>query len=178
MTDAHSVRRLKHLDIIICILLVLGMFFSLFLIFLHFSPSPKICNISESFDCDIVNKGPYANIDGISYLLTMDLGLSLPIINPSKIHWSLDLLTSNSFLGLLTLLLLAALFYAKKKGMDFIFIKNRIIIYWIKGILIFSIIYSFYLFFVQAFILKTYCIFCITLEIIFLLLFILMVKFK
>src|SRR3989344_2808480 len=84
------------------IVLVIGMLISLFLVYEHFTPTAsKFCSFGKGFDCGIVNKSPYANIDGISYLLTIDFGLDLPLINISGINLFFDFITSNAFLGLL-----------------------------------------------------------------------------
>jgi uncharacterized membrane protein len=54
--------------LILNVLLVIGMLLSLFLVYEHFSPAAsKFCTFGESLDCGIVNKSPYANLDGISY---------------------------------------------------------------------------------------------------------------
>src|SRR3989344_4393241 len=92
---------------ILSILLIIGMILSLYLLYEHFSTTTsKLCTFGENFNCGIVNKSPYANLDGIFYLLTIDLNLNLPLINISDINVILDFLTANAFLGFLTLLLL------------------------------------------------------------------------
>jgi uncharacterized membrane protein len=148
------------------VFLALGMIVAAFLIYEHFSESAsKFCTFGSSFDCGIVNKSPYANLDGISYLLTIDFNLQLPLIDISGINLFFDFITSNAFLGLLTLLfvLLSNLNYKKVK---FLFISKEDNVKWIRGILVFGLIYGFYLFLIQHFILKTYCIFCIVLDLI------------
>ncbi|MDP4039517.1 MAG: vitamin K epoxide reductase family protein [Candidatus Pacearchaeota archaeon] len=146
------------------IILILGMLISLFLWYEHLSPSAsKFCTFGQSFDCGIVNKSPYANIDGLSYLLTIDFSIPLPLIDISGINIFFDAVTSNAFLGFLTLLFIFLL-NTKYKNKKFLWVspeKNR---RWMKGLLIFGVIYGFYLFLIQHFILKTYCIFCISLD--------------
>ena len=149
--------------------LVIGMLISLFLVYEHFSPSAsKFCTFGDSFDCGIVNKSPYANLDGIFYLLTIDLGISFPVwlMTISDINLFLDLITSNAFLGFLTLLLLFFLTKANYKNKKFLFIKKNKVSACMHGITIFGVIYGFYLFLIQHFILKTYCIFCLALDLI------------
>ena len=69
------------------VVLVIGMLISLFLVYEHFSPSAsKFCTLGANLDCGIVNKSPYANLDGLSYLLTIDYGLPLPLIDISGIN--------------------------------------------------------------------------------------------
>ncbi|RMD67922.1 hypothetical protein D6817_00175 [Candidatus Pacearchaeota archaeon] len=149
------------------IVLVIGMLLSALLIYEHFSESAsKFCTFGNSLNCGVVNKSPYANLDGISYLLTIDLGLPLPIISISDANPVLDLLTSNAFLGLLTLLFLFALVRAREKRERFLFVPYHSNLKWLRGVLIFSVAYGAYLFAVQHFLLKTYCIFCLGLDIV------------
>ncbi|MEK6915629.1 MAG: vitamin K epoxide reductase family protein [Nanoarchaeota archaeon] len=145
--------------------LIAGMIISAILIYEHFSVSAsKFCSFGPSLDCGIVNKSPYANLDGISYLLTIDFGLPLPLLDISGINFFFDFITANAFLGFITLLfiLLLNLNYKKKK---FLFVEKGNNLKWIRGILIFGLVYGFYLFLIQHFILKTYCIFCIILDV-------------
>ena len=103
---------------ILKIFLVIGMLISLFLIYEHFSETAsEFCTFGTSFDCGIVNKSPYSTLDGISYLLTIDYGLNLPLINLTP-NLFLEFIFSNAFLGFLTLLFLFFLLlnYEKKKG--------------------------------------------------------------
>lgn len=155
------------------------MLISLFLLYEHFTPSAsKFCTFGNNFDCGIVNKSPYANVDGLSYLLTIDLGLNLPIVDLAGINWFFDLMTSNAFLGLLTLIFMGLLFDSYFKKKDFFFIKKKATIVWLRYITLFGVFYGGYLFLVQHFILKTYCIFCIALDVVLLTLFILTWRLK
>lgn len=142
------------------------MLISLFLVYEHFSPSAsKYCTFGDNFDCGIVNKSPYANFDGLSYLVTIDLKMNLPIIDISGINWFFDFMTSNAFLGFLTLVFEFFLFKAYYDKKDFFFIKKADHVKWLKGLTLFGVTYGFYLFLVQHFILLTYCIFCIALDV-------------
>ncbi|MEK6854588.1 MAG: vitamin K epoxide reductase family protein [Nanoarchaeota archaeon] len=148
-------------------LLTAGMLISLFLLYEHFSVSAgKFCKFGENFDCGIVNKSPYANLDGISYLLSVDFGLPLPFMDISSKSLILDLLTSNAFLGFLTLLFMLFLVNAKHSNKNFLWIKANKTRKWLLGVSVFSVSYGFYLFLVQHFILRTYCIFCLILDVI------------
>ncbi|TAL52945.1 MAG: hypothetical protein EPN86_04905 [Nanoarchaeota archaeon] len=151
--------------IILGCLLILGMLIALFLVYEHFSDvASKWCTFGDSFNCGIVNKSPYSNLDGISYLMTMDLKLPVPYFYTVSKPFLLDLLTSNGFLGFLTLLLLFSMLIAWRRKSDFLFIKHGSIKRWIIGILGFGIVYGGYLFLIQHFILKTYCLFCLMLD--------------
>ena len=148
------------------VFLIIGMLISAFLVYEHFSLTvSKFCTFGDSFDCGIVNKSPYANLDGISYLLTIDFNLPLPLIDISGINWFFDFITANAFLGFITLLFILLLNLKHKKN-KFMFVSKRDNLKWIRGILIFGLVYGFYLFLIQHFILKTYCILCIALDLI------------
>ena len=149
------------------VLLVIGILISLFLLYEHFSPSAsKYCTFGESFDCGIVNKGPYANIDGFSYLLSIDYGLPLPLIDLTRYGWFADLITANSFLAALILLFTFCLVRAFKRNTSCMFVAREKTLPWIRGILTVSVIYGLYLIYIQHFILKTYCIFCLGLDVV------------
>lgn len=149
---------------ILSILLIIGMLVSAFLTYEHFSETTsEVCKFGESFDCGIVNKSPYANLDGLSYLLTIDFNLSIPLINLSNKNVFLDFLTSNAVLGFLTLLFVLIL-NTRNINEDFLFVRKEDRLKWMRGILIFGLIYGGYLFYIQHYILKTYCIFCIGLD--------------
>ncbi|MBS3083416.1 hypothetical protein J4423_01280 [Candidatus Pacearchaeota archaeon] len=148
------------------VFLIIGMLISAFLVYEHFSATAsKFCTLGEGFDCGIVNKSPYANLDGISYLLTIDFNLPLPLIDISGINWFFDLITANAFLGFLTLLFIFML-NLKHNESKFTFVLKKDNLKWIRGVLVFGVVYGFYLFLIQHFILKTYCIFCIALDLI------------
>src|SRR3989344_7431547 len=148
------------------VFLIIGMLISAFLVYEHFSATAsKFCTLGEGFDCGIVNKSPYANLDGISYLLTIDFNLPLPLIDISGINWFFDFITANAFLGFLTLLFIFML-NLKHNESKFTFVLKKDNLKWIRGVLVFGEVYGFYLFLIQHFILKTYCIFCIALDLI------------
>jgi uncharacterized membrane protein len=157
----------KRIMLALNIFLVLGMLVSLFLLYEHFAETgSEFCSFNGDFDCGIVNKSPYANLDGISYLLTIDLGLPIGLINISGINFFFDFLTANAFLGFLTLLFVYLLVSNSRKGKGFLWISGDGGLKWVRGILIFGVAYGFYLFLIQHFVLKTYCIFCLTLDVI------------
>jgi uncharacterized membrane protein len=157
----------KKVFTLLNILLIIGMADSVFLLYEHFAPSAsKFCQFGQSFDCGVVNKSPYANIDGLSYLLTIDYKLPIPYFNISGINAFFDLITANAFLGFLTLLIIFGLNVARYKNRAFLGIAPKQNKKWVIGLLIFGIVYGGgYLFYIQHAILKTYCIFCIVLDI-------------
>ncbi len=157
----------KSVSHVLPVLFVLGMLVSLFLTYEHFSPeASKWCTFGSSFDCGIVNKSPYASIDGISYLMTIDFEWNIPLINLTQYGFFAELFTSNAFLGFLTLVFLLFLLRAYRKKTSCLWITANNVLRWMQGILIFGVLYGFYLFLIQHFILQTYCILCIALDII------------
>ncbi len=146
---------------------IAGMLVSLFLTYEHFSPeASKWCTFGSSFDCGIVNKSPYANLDGFSYLLTVDFGWNISLINLTQYGFVADLLTSNAFLGFLTLLFLFLLLKAYQRDKRFLWVRPNKALAWMQGILIFGVVYGSYLFLIQHFLLKTYCLFCLALDVV------------
>jgi len=163
---------------IVSIFLIIGMILSLFLVYEHFSASAsKFCSFGSTLDCGIVNKSPYANLDGIFYLLTIDLNINFPLINISDMNWFFDFLTTNAFLGFITLLFVYIL--NKNQNKKIFWIKEKDNKKWIVGILIFATIYGAgYLFAIQKFILVTYCLLCILLDAVIILSLIMSMKIK
>ena len=148
------------------IVILLGLMVSGFLVYEHFAETAsEFCNIGEGFDCGIVNKSPYANLDGIFFLLVIEKGWSIPYINLSSINVFFDLLTSVAFLGFWSLILLLCLNVSNKND-DFLWITSNKKEAWIKGITAFGVVFGGYLFLIQHFVLKTYCIFCLGLDMI------------
>ena len=84
--------------------------------------------------------------EGEVYLLVIDFGLNIPSVDIKGINWFFDLITSNAFLGFLTLVLLLIMFYFYRNQKNFIFIRSLRLLLWMKGILIFGVLYGFYLF--------------------------------
>jgi len=147
------------------VMLVIGMLISLFLVYEHFSTvESEFCNLSEGFDCGIVNKSPYANVDGIFYLMTIDFGWDVPLFNLSDVNLFFDLLTSNAFLGFLTLVFAFFLVRANYKKRGLFWIDKKGTLKWLRIIFTFGVVYGGYLFLIQHSILKTYCIFCLALD--------------
>jgi len=151
------------------VLLIIGMLLSLLLVYEHFSPTAsEFCSFGASLDCGIVNKSPYANLDGFFYLLAVDFGMNMPnwLLSISETNIVFDFLTANAFLGFLTLLFVFVLNTKYKNRVFLNFINKEDSLKWIRGVLIFGMVYGFYLFLIQHFVLKTYCIFCLALDLV------------
>ena len=159
----HEKKGLNYLNYL-RIALVIGMLLSSFLVYEHFkTESTEFCNFGAGLNCDVVNKSPYANLDGIFYLMTFEFHWNTVYLNISNSHWIPDLLTSNAFLGFLTLLFIYFLTTKLKTGWKCI--KTDKVISWIRGLLIFGVGYGFLLLLIQHFVIESYCIFCISLDI-------------
>lgn len=153
--------------LILTVILIIGMLDSAFLVYEHYSPTAsEFCSFGENIDCGIVNKSAYATLDGIFYLLVIDWGWNIPFFQPSSWHPIFEFLLSNAVLGFITLGIIIALLQVHKTGKDVWFIENKNIPNWIVGILGFGIIYGGYLVFIQHSILKTWCPFCLLLDVI------------
>jgi uncharacterized membrane protein len=126
------------------IIAVLAIIVSGVLVNAHYKVEPsKLCVIGDNFDCDIVNKSPYANIDGIFYFINSDLGIPFP-----ELYFPLPV-------SVISLLVFGAVILLT--------IKPKIKV--LKTIMVLSILFSLYLLYIEAFILLAYCIYCIILDI-------------
>ncbi len=162
-TQKHSKKRMVTAFKVVC---VLAMLVSLFLLYEHFSESAeKFCTFGESFDCGIVNKSPYASVDGFLYFLLFDVGINVPLLNLSQYGFIVDFLTTNAFLGLLTFLYLLLSVSAIAKGRRFLGMSVKRQRAVAKFILWLSLLYAIYLVYIEFFILKTICLFCVVLDI-------------
>jgi len=164
-------RRNLQYDRLMSIVLLIGILLSLFLLYEKYDASASVvCTFGESFNCGTVSKSPYAQVDGIFYLMAIEYGWPVPLIDISGKGFIFDLLTSNSFLGFITLLFLFGLHITKKK---FLFVASRDKDRITRIIVALSVLYAAYLLYIQHSILQTYCVFCIGLDFVILVAFIL-----
>ncbi len=155
-------KRAFQLFKIVC---VLAMLVSLFLVYEHFSESAEqFCTFGKSFDCGIVNKSPYASIDGILYFLLFDMGVQVQLLNFSQYGFLIDLLTTNAFWGFLTFLFLFLSVRAVEQKRKFLGMSVHRQLVVAKWILVLSVLYAIYLVYIELYVLKTICIFCVVLD--------------
>tara|TARA_Y100000310_G_scaffold28141_1_gene26785 strand:+ start:1471 stop:1989 length:519 start_codon:yes stop_codon:yes gene_type:complete len=142
---------------LIKIVSVLAILLSLFLIYEHYDPTPsQFCTFGESFDCNVVNKSPYSNIDGVFYFLGFNLGLPVPLLNiPIPV-------AAVSVLVFLYVFLSAGAIEKKKNLVGIKPARQLKILKWLMAL---SILFALYLFYIEKFILLMYCIFCIALDV-------------
>ncbi|HLC73484.1 MAG TPA: vitamin K epoxide reductase family protein [Candidatus Nanoarchaeia archaeon] len=126
----------KSVLLIVIVLAFLGLPLTIYLTFLHYKPEAStFCNFNDQFNCDIVNKSVYSEILGI------------PI----------------AIFGFFTYLLIFIIAYHKyvnstkknKVAKDIKFTKYLLIL----GLIAF--LFSLYLTFLEAFVIFSWCIFCI-----------------
>ena len=146
-------KRLKWIRV----LAVLAILVSLYLTFQHFEKGDSnFCVFGASFNCNLVNKSPYATVDGILYFLTYDLELATPYVS---------IPIPNAIISVLvfTFVFLAA--GSLSMGKSFLGMERNALITTLKLILYLSLAYAIYLAYIEAFILLNYCIFCIALDV-------------
>ncbi len=139
------------------IIAILAIIVSGILTHAHYKEDPsEFCVFGDKFDCDIVNKSPYSNLDGIVHFLNTDLGIPFPdLYIPIPV-------------ALISILVFSAVFALSFKP------KPRIL----KTLMILSMLFALYLVYIEAFILLAYCIYCIILDILIILETILIWKIK
>ena len=123
--------------IIVCSILAMIVFS--YLLYLHYKPTEsKFCNFGEGFNCDIVNKSIYSEIAGI------------PV----------SLLGALTFIVVLILSILSLKDYKRKFSNNFILNSGSMIriIFWIS---VASFLFALYLVYIEAFVLYSFCIFCL-----------------
>jgi len=122
--------------IIACSILAILVFS--YLLYLHYEPTEsEFCNFGESFNCDIVNKSIYSEIMGI------------PI----------SLLGALTFIGVLILSSLSLNDF--KTNVSSLMINSELMIKLIFWISVIGLLFALYLVYIEAFVLYSFCIFCL-----------------
>jgi vitamin-K-epoxide reductase (warfarin-sensitive) len=133
----------KKMLIAVIVLSVLAMGVTAYLIYLHYVPeASSVCNINESFNCDVVNKSQW------SYIPLGSVEIPVSILG--------FLYYLGVFIGTLGVL----------KGWKFTKILKWFepmnVIRLMKWLTVLGVIFALYLTYIEAFVLYTYCIFCLT----------------
>jgi uncharacterized membrane protein len=128
---------------VIAVLSVIAMGVAAYLTYLHFAPeAAEFCNLSDQFNCEIVNKSIYSYIDlGFVEIPVSLLGLGYYVFNLLMVF---GLLKSWNFAKL-------------HKSLTVKNVMRALTVFSVIGVL-----FSGYLTYVEAFILFTYCVFCLT----------------
>jgi len=139
------------------IIAIIAILVSGYLVYEHYRTTPsEFCVIGEGFNCDIVNKSPYAEIGGIFYFLNFDLGLNVPLPNlPLPI----------SGVSILIFLSFVLMTYTIQKKQKFFNINPKNQIKLLKWLIVLSIVFALYLVYIEAFVLLNWCIYCLTLDV-------------
>lgn len=137
---------------VIYIAAFIGLLLGGYLLYIHLNPVMVPCGEGESMNCVQVNSSPYANLDGIFYLMHTYYQLPVPDVYLSGSP-AMDIITSNAFLGMIMMVLIIALTWQEK-------------LKWVRTLAVFSLIYGFYLLFIQHVVLEAYCIYCLMLDVV------------
>ncbi len=146
----------------IIVLAFLALLTTSYLVYERYTPHPTgtLCTFGKSFDCLLVNNSYFSTVFTALYLdfIPYYIGFDLPF----------------SVLGVLTygiILILGIIGYFNLK----LFQNIPKIIFYLTGI---TVAFSIYLTFIEAFVIKTWCIFCVAQAILVLLMFILTYNYK
>ena len=131
----------KYIKLMI-LLSLLGVLITSYLIYVHYKPvEDSLCSISDKMDCNSVNKSQYSGFFGSVGLIKLKyaLGFDIPV----------------ALLGLLTysILFILAIMLHKK-------IQKRIL-HFIFALSLAGFLFSLYLAYIEAFVLRLWCLFCI-----------------
>jgi len=130
---------IESMYIALIILSLLGLFVVVYLIYLHYKPeAASICTINNKLDCDVVNKSVYARFLGIPNSIIGALGYLYFIISSFVILKGFNLSKVHYKLRTRHLVILTFIFALIGEG------------------------FSLYLLYIEAFVLHTYCIFCLS----------------
>ena len=128
-------------------LAILAFFISIYLTYEFYAGTPsKWCQPGVQFDCERLINSPYARIDGIFFFLRENLGVNIEGIN---IPFPVALLAAVVFLGIFWLC-------SKREGKEVI----------LGSILAISVGFAAYLLSIAVFVLKKFCVFCLILDLI------------
>ena len=135
------------------IILLLAIFTSIYLIYLHYAPSrhESFCNIADSnFSCDIVYKGEFSTLDGIINHL-FKLNLYFPL--------------SNAIMSLVFFTLVLVGTFLVYKNRKFLSLSPVKMLKIIRILLILSLFYAIFLVYLEMYVIFAWCIVCMALDI-------------
>lgn len=143
----------KGLAILLIIVSFLGFADSIYLTYLHYSSdNSTICNIIGDFQCDIVNKSQFSEMTGILSYFGIYLYLPVPVS------------AMGAFMFLLFLVIGAFLLRKNQIPVFGVYLRRKMLQDMLFYFSIASFIFSMFLVYVQAFVLRTWCFFCILLD--------------
>lgn len=140
----------KRLFVFLSVVIFLAILDSIYLTYLHYSEESSFCDISASLNCDVVNRGEFSTLDGvINHFFGTYIVLPIP----------------NAVISIVVFLIIYLCLYLLYSGKRIFNIRQGHILNFVKSLLIISIIYALILIYIEAFILYTFCILCLALDI-------------
>jgi len=144
----------KSVTTAILILALLAIAVSAYLTYLHYAPGHGAwCDVSQGFNCEIVNQSIYAEFPP---------GSGIPV----------------GGLGALAFIIVFILAYSVQKKEEFLYFDRKERAKYLAILLGMSVLFSLYLVYIEAFVLYTFCLFCLILGILIIASFILALKLK
>lgn len=145
--DPKIRKKVERLLKMFTVLSLVGVIVSSYLLYAHFKPDDStICNIGDYLNCDVINKSIYSDILGIPVALIGAIGYLL-----------LFLIAYGMLLG----------FYFRKIHKS---LRPKIVLQILTTMVIFAVAFSIWLTYIEFFVLFAACIFCLTQQLIIILL--------
>ena len=142
---------------LIAIFSILAILVSIYLAYQHFAPEgSKWCNIGASFSCDIVNKSEFSTLDGV-------FNLFLKILFDRDFYWYFPLPTSIVSILMFLFILVGSIKLVH--GRNYFGMSEKTVIKVIQYLMLFSIIFASFLVYIEAEVLQSWCIFCLILDV-------------
>jgi uncharacterized membrane protein len=136
-----AMKKTRTLYIVLIALNLIAIAVGLYLFYMHFKPEAStICNLGEALDCDVVNKSPWSKLGGIPGISEIPFVRDIPV----------SIMGVFSYLGIL-LFSVRGLKHEQKKLLPYAL-----------GFVVFANLFAIYLTLIEALVLKTFCIFCLT----------------
>lgn len=147
--------KVNKLLIAIAILAFIAMGVTAYLTYMHFKPeASEFCNFGDQWNCDIVNKSQWSYID----LGFVEIPVSI-----------LGFLTYTVFFVFSILLLKKAVNWRKLHPK----LNEKLILDLLRYLSVVGFVFSLYLTYVEAFLLQTFCLFCVIQQVIILIIMVL-----
>jgi uncharacterized membrane protein len=141
----------KKLFILMVLVSVFGLLDSAYLTYIHYYETDhKICELVGNFECDIVNKSIYAEVDGVLSMFGIHVNLPIP----------LSVLGGLFFLALLGI---QTSLYLKKPFFGYSIEERKNMLFLLS---ILGMCFGLFLIYIQAIVLRAWCLFCLILDII------------
>lgn len=139
------------------IISVLSIIISAYLTYLHYSDTSSFCNFSEGLSCDVVNKSIYSEFPP---------GSGIPV----------------SLMGIITFLIVLLVLYYIKNDKEIYFGRKKIgrreLSEFLFYLMILSLIFALYLVYTEAFLILSFCVLCLVLDIFIILVLVLSYKLR